>query len=82
MDVRMPGMDGLEATRRIRALDGARGQVPIVALTAQAFTDQVAECREAGMGSHLAKPFDPNALLAVVVQAVRADQRQREGRGP
>ncbi|MDQ2762087.1 MAG: ATP-binding protein, partial [Pseudomonadota bacterium] len=61
MDVRMPGMDGLEATRRIRVLQGARGQVPIVALTAQAFTDQVAECRKAGMDSHLAKPFDMDA---------------------
>ena len=48
MDVRMPEMDGLEATRRIRALPGPRGQVPIVALTAQAFPEQVAECRKAG----------------------------------
>ena len=41
MDVRMPEMDGFEATRRIRALGSARGRVPIVALTAQAFTEQV-----------------------------------------
>jgi PAS domain S-box-containing protein len=72
MDVRMPEMDGLEATRRIRALEGARGRVPIVALTAQAFTDQIAECRKAGMDSHLAKPFDPETLLAAVVQAFTA----------
>jgi CheY-like chemotaxis protein len=76
MDVRMPEMDGLEATRRIRALEGARGQVPIVALTAQAFTDQIAECRKAGMDSHLAKPFAPDTLLAAVVQAVSAGRRQ------
>jgi PAS domain S-box-containing protein len=69
MDVRMPGMDGLEATRRIRAQDGVRGQVPIVALTAQAFTEQVAACRAAGMDSHLTKPFDPDTLLAAVAQA-------------
>jgi signal transduction histidine kinase/CheY-like chemotaxis protein len=69
MDVRMPGMDGLEATRRIRALQGPRGRVPIVALTAQAFTEQVAACRAAGMDSHLSKPFDPETLLAAVVQA-------------
>jgi CheY-like chemotaxis protein len=43
MDVRMPEMDGLEATRQIRALEGERGRLPIVALTAQAFADQVAE---------------------------------------
>jgi two-component system sensor histidine kinase/response regulator len=71
MDVRMPEMDGLEATRRIRALDGARGQVPIVALTAQAFTDQVAKCHEAGMDSHLAKPFTQDTLISTVVRAVR-----------
>jgi CheY-like chemotaxis protein len=64
MDVRMPEMDGLEATHRIRALEGARGRVPIVALTAQAFTDQVAACRKAGMDNHLSKPFDPDTLLA------------------
>ena len=65
-------MDGLEATRRIRALGGARGQVPIVALTAQAFTEQVAECLAAGMDSHLPKPFDPATLLAAVARAVTA----------
>jgi PAS domain S-box-containing protein len=72
MDVRMPVMDGLEATRRIRAMDGARGRVPIVALTAQAFTDQIAACRKAGMDSHLGKPFDMGSLLAVVASAVGA----------
>jgi signal transduction histidine kinase len=69
MDVRMPRVDGLEATRRIRALPGSRGRVPVVALTAQAFTEQVAACRAAGMGDHLLKPFDPDALRAVVLQA-------------
>ncbi len=72
MDVRMPGMDGLEATRRIRALEGARGQVPIVALTARAFAEQVAECRRAGMDDHLLKPFDPDTLLAAVLHATAA----------
>jgi len=69
MDVRMPEMDGLEATRRIRALGGAQARVPIVALTAQAFANQVAECQEAGMDSHLPKPFDRDMLLAAVVRA-------------
>jgi PAS domain S-box-containing protein len=78
MDIRMPGMDGLEATRRIRALEGPRGQVPIVALTAQAFTEQVAECRLAGMDDHLSKPFDPDQLLAAVVRAVAVSQTHRE----
>ena len=72
MDVRMPRMDGLEATRRIRALGGDRGRVPIVAMTAHAFTEQVEECRKAGMDGHLAKPFDQAALLAAATRAAEA----------
>ena len=70
MDVRMPGIDGLEATRRIRALPAPHGQVPVIALTAQAFAEQIAECRQAGMNAHLAKPFSPDALCAAVAGAV------------
>jgi CheY-like chemotaxis protein len=70
MDVRMPGMDGLEAARRIRALADKRGHVPIIALTAQAFAEQVQECRRAGMDSHLAKPFTPEALRDAVARVV------------
>ncbi len=70
MDVTMPGMDGLEATRRIRRLPGTRGQIPILAVTAQAFTEQVAACRAAGMDMHLPKPFDPDVLVAAVRQAI------------
>ncbi len=69
MDVRMPGMDGLEATRKIRALPGSRGEVPVIALTAQAFSDQVEACRLAGMAIHLSKPITQAALLAAVNQA-------------
>ncbi len=82
MDVRMPGMDGLEATRRIRRLPGRRGQVPIVALTAQAFTEQVAECRKAGMDDHLGKPFDQDMLLAAVTRATEAAQPGSVSLGP
>jgi PAS domain S-box-containing protein len=78
MDVQMPDMDGLEATRQIRALPGARGQVPIVALTAQVFTEQLAECRQAGMTGHLGKPFTEAALysaLADIVPGAPAERR-------
>ncbi len=78
MDVRMPEMDGLEATRRIRALAGLRGRTPIVALTAQAFAEQVSKCRKAGMDSHLAKPFTPDALRDAVARAA-AGPRQGDG---
>jgi PAS domain S-box-containing protein len=69
MDMRMPGIDGLQAARRIRAIEGARGRVPIVAVTGEASAEHVAACREAGMDSHLAKPFDPDALVAAVQRA-------------
>jgi CheY-like chemotaxis protein len=72
MDVRMPKLDGLETTRRIRALEGAHGQVPIVALTVQASPEQVLECRKSGMNGHLSKCFDLDTLLDTVVQTVEA----------
>jgi two-component system sensor histidine kinase/response regulator len=65
MDVQMPDIDGLEATRRIRALPGPNGRVPVVALTAQVFTEQLEACRQAGMTGHLAKPFNEAALYAM-----------------
>jgi CheY-like chemotaxis protein/HPt (histidine-containing phosphotransfer) domain-containing protein len=68
MDVRMPGMDGLEATRRIRALPAPHGRVPVVAVTAQVFAEQIEICRQAGMNTHVAKPFRQLELLATVEQ--------------
>ncbi|SOD93872.1 response regulator [Caenispirillum bisanense] len=62
MDVNMPGMDGYEATRRIRALADARGRVPVVALTASALSGEEERCRAAGMTAYLAKPMDPDLL--------------------
>ena len=65
----MPGMDGLEATRRIRALEGPGRRIPIIALTADALRDQIEQCLAAGMDGHLAKPLDRAALLAAVSHA-------------
>ena len=70
MDVRMPQVDGLEATRRIRALSGSHGQVPILALTAHTFADQKAKCQDAGMDGHLAKPIDYNTLIKAIDNVV------------
>jgi CheY-like chemotaxis protein len=78
MDVRMPAMDGLEATRHIRGLEGRRGTVPIVALTAQDFPEQIAACQKAGMNGHVSKPFDPDKLAAAIVRAVKS--RSKQGR--
>ena len=69
MDVRMPEMDGLDAARRIRKLNGPRGRVPIVALTAHAFTEQAEACRSAGMDGHVSKPYTQANLLAAVAAA-------------
>jgi two-component system, sensor histidine kinase and response regulator len=65
MDVQMPGLDGLEATRRIRTLAG-HGATPIVAMTASAFSEDRAACLAAGMNDHIGKPFDPHDLMDVV----------------
>ena len=64
MDVMMPVMDGLEATRRIRALDDpALSKIPIVAMTANAFDTDVQEALDAGMNAHIAKPFKEEDLI-------------------
>jgi signal transduction histidine kinase/DNA-binding NarL/FixJ family response regulator/HPt (histidine-containing phosphotransfer) domain-containing protein len=66
MDVHMPEMDGIEATRQIRRLPGEAGQVPIIALSASAMKDETDACMAAGMLGHLAKPIDPVALAATL----------------
>ncbi len=69
MDVQMPIMDGLTATREIRAMEGARGAAtPIVAMTANVLPEQIANCLAAGMDDHLGKPINPTKLLETVAR--------------
>jgi signal transduction histidine kinase len=70
MDVRMPRMDGLEATRRIRALPDSHSKTPILALTAYTFRDQLAQCRDAGMDGHIPKPVDYETLMQAIDDAM------------
>jgi CheY-like chemotaxis protein len=65
MDCQMPVMDGLEATEKIRAL-GVRGELPIVAMTANALQGDRDRCLDAGMNDYVAKPVRPDALAKVV----------------
>jgi CheY-like chemotaxis protein/HPt (histidine-containing phosphotransfer) domain-containing protein len=67
MDVQMPELDGIEATRRIRALPD-RQEVPIVAMTANAFSEDRQACLAAGMNDHVAKPVDPDVLYATLLR--------------
>ena len=65
MDIQMPGMDGVEATRHIRAFGSAKAEIiPIVAMTANVFREEVELYLKAGMNDHIGKPFDYNELLA------------------
>ena len=74
MDVQMPEMNGLDATRAIRSLeDPGAATIPIVAMTADAFSENIAECLNAGMNGHIAKPVD----IKLVIKEIR---RIREGR--
>jgi len=69
MDVQMPVVDGLEATRRIRAMDTAKAKsIPIIAMTANVFKEDIERCMESGMNSHLGKPINVDELISNLKQ--------------
>lgn len=69
MDIMMPAMNGMDATKQIRAMEREDAKtIPIIAMTANAFTDDVENCRKAGMNEHLAKPLDTDRMIALLVQ--------------
>lgn len=69
MDMQMPNLDGIEATKQIREIPGYR-HVPIIAMTANAFAEDKAQCFEAGMSDFLIKPFDPDTLFTTLLRSL------------
>lgn len=76
MDMQMPVMDGCEAARTIRSMDREdAGTVPIIAVTANVFAEDIARTTEAGMNAHIAKPIDFQELQKVLAVYVDLEQR-------
>ncbi len=69
MDMQMPNLNGLEATQQIRQLTGY-GKTPIIAMTANAFSEDKAQCFTAGMTDFLTKPFNPDELFATLLESL------------
>ena len=71
MDIQMPEMDGYTATREIRSLgDKALASLPIIAMTANAFAEDIRAAEEAGMDGHIAKPIDVNTMLGTITEVL------------
>ena len=80
MDIMMPVMDGLTASRIIRAMDRPDARtIPIIAMTANAFTEDKIKAKEAGMDEHIAKPLDRRVLVEVVARLINKEKKHREG---
>ena len=76
MDIRMPVLDGLQAARAIRKLDRSDAKtIPIVAMTADAFADDIRKCLAAGMNGHISKPVDPLQLYRVLEDEIRGEKQ-------
>jgi signal transduction histidine kinase/DNA-binding response OmpR family regulator len=82
MDVHMPEMDGIEATHAIRALPSPRGAVPIVALTANVFSEDVKRCTAAGMNGCVGKPFRTEELMAAIAAVLTLPETGSQSEAP
>lgn len=77
MDIQMPVMDGLTATRKIRALKGQYKKIPIIAMTANAMSGDLEKSLNAGMNDHITKPIDPNTLYACLSRWIEKSEKLR-----
>jgi len=75
MDIQMPVMDGYEATKEIRSLEGKFSKLPIIAMTANALASDVDNSLDAGMNDHVSKPINPSKLFATLLQWIEPSQR-------
>ena len=73
MDVQMPNMDGYTATQRIRDLDDSRAEIPIIAMTANAYDEDRRKAQEAGMDDFLAKPLDVDEMMRLLAQIIKTE---------
>lgn len=73
MDVQMPNMDGYTATQRIRDLDDSRAEIPIIAMTANAYDEDRRKAQEAGMDGFLAKPLDVDEMMCLLAQIIKTE---------
>ena len=71
MDIRMPVMNGYDATVAIRALDRPDSGLPIIAMTADAFSDDAQHCLECGMNAHIPKPIDVKECMRVLQECLK-----------
>lgn len=80
MDLRMPHMDGIEATEKIRRMEKGQGHLPIIALTANALTEDIQRCLKIGMDDFIVKPVNKAEFLGKIAEVIRVQEREHQAR--
>ena len=76
MDIRMPVMTGLEAAIEIRKLDHKDKDIPIIAMTADAFSDDIKKCLDSGMNAHISKPIDIDIVKSAILKFLPESKKE------
>jgi two-component system sensor histidine kinase/response regulator len=77
MDIQMPVMNGIDATKKIRTLQSPAARLPIVAMTAHSLYGEMQNCFRAGMTAYVSKPFKPEGLYSTILESIRAQSENR-----